>query len=230
MSTKRRLSASVDAELVAVAQEAVTGGHAESISAWVNDALRLKADHDRRLQALDDFLAAYEAERGEITDDEMRDAARRARERAIVVRGDPEQRSPGPAQHGPGSRLMLVLDAGAFVAVERGSRDVVALIKRERLAGRSPVSSGGVVAQVWRGGSGRQAPIARLLAGTDVAPIDDRLGRRAGMLLARSGQSDAIDAAVVCLAADGDDILTSDPGDLRALAQAAGIHVELVPV
>jgi len=103
MTTKRRLSASVDAELMAVAQEAVTGGHAESISAWVNDALRLKADHDRRLQALDEFLAAYEAEHGEISEDEMRDAARRARERAIVVRGNPEQRSPGPAQHGRGA-------------------------------------------------------------------------------------------------------------------------------
>jgi hypothetical protein len=50
------------------------------------------------------------------------------------------------------------------------------------------------------------------------------------MLLARSGQSDAIDAAVVCLAADGDDILTSDPGELRALAQVAEIHVELIPL
>jgi len=125
---------------------------------------------------------------------------------------------------------MLVLGAGAFAAVEHGSRDVVALIKRERLAGRSPVTNGGVVAQIWRGGSGRQVPVARLLAGTDVAPIDDTLGRRAGLLLARSGQSDAIDAAVVCLAADGDDILTSDPADLRALALAAEIHVELVPV
>ena len=125
---------------------------------------------------------------------------------------------------------MLVLDAGAFVAVERGNRDVVALVKRERLAGRSPVTSGGVVAQVWRGGSGRQAPMARLLAGTAVASVDHTLARRAGMLLARSGQSDAIDATVVCLAADGDDILTSDPGDLRVLAEAAGIHVEIVPV
>ncbi len=125
---------------------------------------------------------------------------------------------------------MLVLDAGAFVAVEHGSRDLVALIKRERLAGRPPVTSGGVVAQVWRGGNGQQVPMARLLAGTDVVPVDDRLGRRAGMLLARSGQSDAIDAAVVCLAADGDDILTSDPGNLRVLAEAAEIHVELVPV
>jgi hypothetical protein len=125
---------------------------------------------------------------------------------------------------------MLVLDAGAFLAVERGDRDVAALVKRERLAGRPPVTSGGVVAQVWRGGHGRQAQVARLLAGTDVAPVDDSLGRRAGVLLARSGQSDAIDATVVCLAADGDDILTSDPGDLHALAQAAEIHVDLIPV
>jgi hypothetical protein len=125
---------------------------------------------------------------------------------------------------------MLVLDAGAFVAVERGDRDVVALVKRERLAGRPPVTSGGVVAQVWRGGHGRQATVARLLAGVDVAPIDEHLGRRAGVLLGRSGQSDAIDASIVCLADDGDDILTSDPGDLRALAQAAGIHIELIPV
>ena len=50
------------------------------------------------------------------------------------------------------------------------------------------------------------------------------------MLLARSGQSDAVDAAVVYMAADGDDILASDPGDLRALAEAAGIHLDLIPV
>jgi hypothetical protein len=126
--------------------------------------------------------------------------------------------------------MMLVLDAGAFVAVERGDRDVVALVKRERLAGRAPVTSGGVVAQVWRGGRGRQVLVARLLAGVEVAPIDDNLGRRAGMLLARADRSDAVDASVVCLAADGDDILTSDPGDLRLLADAAQVHVELIPV
>ncbi len=125
---------------------------------------------------------------------------------------------------------MLVLDAGAFLAAERGDRDVVALVKRERLAGRPPVTSGGVVAQVWRGGQGRQAGVARLLAGTEVVAIDDTAGRRAGVLLGRSGQSDAVDATVVCLAGDGDDILTSDPADLRALAQAAGIHVELIAV
>jgi hypothetical protein len=94
------------------------------------------------------------------------------------------------------------------VVVERGDRDVVSLVKRERLAGRPPVTSGGVVAQVWRGGRGRQAELARLLAGVHVAAVDDQLGRRAGMLLARSGQSDATGATVVCLAADGDHILS----------------------
>ncbi|HTW07403.1 MAG TPA: hypothetical protein VME46_07835 [Acidimicrobiales bacterium] len=50
------------------------------------------------------------------------------------------------------------------------------------------------------------------------------------VLLGRSGTNDAVDAALVCLAADGDDILTSDPGDLKGLAQAAGVQVDLVPV
>jgi hypothetical protein len=125
---------------------------------------------------------------------------------------------------------MLVLDAGAFVAVERGDRSVVALVKRERLANRPPVTSGGVVGEVWRGGSGRQAATARLLGGVDVTPVDEKLGKRAGVLLARDGGSDVIDASLVCLAGDGDDILTSDPGDLRSLAETAGIHVELIPV
>lgn len=100
MSIKQRLSASVDAELVAVAQEAVAAGQAENVSAWVNDALRLKADHDRRLQAVDEFLAAYEAEHGEITDEEIREAARSARGRAVVVRGKPEPRDQSAQRHG----------------------------------------------------------------------------------------------------------------------------------
>lgn len=126
--------------------------------------------------------------------------------------------------------MTVVLDAGAFVAVARGDRDVIAIVKRERLAGRAPLTSGGVVGQVWRGGHGRQAMVARLFAGVDVEPIDDEAGRRIGVLLGASGASDVIDAAVVLLAEDGDDILTGDPDDLRALATAAGRHVELIKV
>ena len=126
--------------------------------------------------------------------------------------------------------MSLILDAGAFLAVERGDRDIVALVKRERMAQRSPLSHGGVVAQIWRGGSGRQAEVARLLAGVDVKSLDEQLGKKAGLLLGRSRTGDAVDAALICLAVDADEILTSDPGDLRALAEAAGVHVDLVPV
>ncbi|MDA8317287.1 MAG: hypothetical protein M0010_19270 [Actinomycetota bacterium] len=86
MTGKRRLSASVDAELINAAHAAVEEGRAGSVSAWVNDALRLKAEHDRRMQALDLFLAAYEAEHGLVTEAEIDDAVRRARSRATVVR------------------------------------------------------------------------------------------------------------------------------------------------
>lgn len=125
--------------------------------------------------------------------------------------------------------MTLVLDSAAFIAVERGDRNVVALIARERRAGRVPVTHGGVVGQVWRGGA-RQAAVARLLAGTEVAALDESLGRRAGALLAKSTTTDVIDAAVVLLASDDDVILTSDPHDLAPLAAAGGIHVELVSV
>ena len=125
--------------------------------------------------------------------------------------------------------MSVVLDAGAFLAVERADRDVVALLKRERLAGRTLRTHGGVVGQIWRGGGGRQALVARLLPAVDVVPVDESLGRRAGRLLGHTGRSDVIDACVVLVATDGDEILTSDTEDLRALAEAAGVHVELVP-
>lgn len=125
---------------------------------------------------------------------------------------------------------MLVLDAGALIAVERSDRDLVALIKRERAAGRAPVTHAGVLGQVWRGGTGKQANLARLLPGLDVVALDAALGRRAGMLLARSKTRDVIDAALALLAKDGDELLTSDPLDLRPLVKASGAHVDIVPV
>ena len=86
MTNRARLSATIEADVLAAGQAAVARGQAESLSAWVNTALRRQADHDRRMQALDVFLAAYEAEHGEISDAEIVAASRRAREKAIVVR------------------------------------------------------------------------------------------------------------------------------------------------
>ncbi|HVZ34305.1 MAG TPA: hypothetical protein VG963_17880 [Polyangiaceae bacterium] len=116
------------------------------------------------------------------------------------------------------------------MAIERGNREVVALIKRDRLAGRAPRTHGGVVAQVWRGGRGRQAALALLLPGLHVIALDRDFGRRVGALLARAKTSDVIDAAVALLASDGDEILTSDPDDLRVLVRATGAHVDIVAV
>lgn len=85
--TRERLSATVDADVLAAGRAAVAAGEAESLSAWVNDALRRQADHDRRLRAMDDAIAAYEAEHGVITDEEIAETRRRLRARATVVRG-----------------------------------------------------------------------------------------------------------------------------------------------
>ena len=126
--------------------------------------------------------------------------------------------------------MSIVLDAGALIAVERQDRDMIALIKRERREGRAPLSHGGVIGQVWRGGRGRQATLARFLPAVDVQALDDGLGRQAGVLLGAAGRADVIDAAVVLMAHDGDEIFTSDPQDLHDLAAVAGRHVELISI
>jgi len=99
MTPKSRLSVTVDTDLIAAGHAVVAAGQAESVSAWVNDALRLKIEHDRRLHGIKDFIAAYEAEYGEITDAEMDAAYRAMKGRAIVVRGGQtdENRRPGVA-------------------------------------------------------------------------------------------------------------------------------------
>jgi hypothetical protein len=126
--------------------------------------------------------------------------------------------------------VTLVLDSGALIALERNDRAMWRRLKAAYLAGNVPISHGGVVAQAWRGRGPRQALLAKALAGIDVRPLDARLGRVAGELLAVSKASDVIDAALVLLAADDDDIVTGDPADIERLAQLAGRHVEIVRI
>ncbi|MBI4816005.1 MAG: hypothetical protein HY791_07105 [Deltaproteobacteria bacterium] len=83
---KHRFSASVDEELYRAAEKAVADGLSDSVSAWINTAMRAHLDRERRMRALDAWITAFEAEHGEITDTEMTAVARRDRERAIVVR------------------------------------------------------------------------------------------------------------------------------------------------
>lgn len=84
---KERLTVTVDPNLVEAGNHAVAAGMADSLSGWVNAALAAKVAHDRRLQALGEAVSGYEAQFGEITDDELAARERTDRENSVVVRG-----------------------------------------------------------------------------------------------------------------------------------------------
>jgi hypothetical protein len=126
--------------------------------------------------------------------------------------------------------MSLLLDSGALIALERNDPAMWRRLKAALQSAQIPLTHGGVVGQAWRGGGPRQARLATALGGIDVRPLDDRLGRATGELLARARMTDVIDAALVLLAIDGDEIVTSDVADLRPLAELTGQHLELVQV
>jgi len=126
--------------------------------------------------------------------------------------------------------MRLILDNGALIALERNDRAMWRRLKLALVTEQVPLSHGGVVGQAWRGRGPRQALLARALEAIEVRPLDRALGRVAGELLARAGRSDVVDAALVLLASDGDQIATSDPGDIEPLARAAHRNVDLIRV
>jgi hypothetical protein len=123
----------------------------------------------------------------------------------------------------------LILDAGALLGVDRNDRAMIARLHVAQRGGLELRSNAMVVAQVWRDSRGRQVNLARVLRAVDVRPVHHSDGRDAGALLAKSGTADPIDATVVLLAAPGDRILTSDPGDLTRLATAAANRAVVIP-
>lgn len=119
----------------------------------------------------------------------------------------------------------VVLDAGAFIALERGDGTMARLTKRFADARTPLVTSAGVVAQVWRGGAGRQVPVAYLLRRTLVVDLTHAAGRVLGRMLGATGASDPIDAHIVLLARERDwPVLTSDPEDLLALDPSLAVE------
>ena len=125
--------------------------------------------------------------------------------------------------------MRYLFDAGALIALERG--DVIAWrrLSATRETNEWAVTHGGIVGQVWRGKGARHALLARALASIDVRPLDQALGRAAGALLAKSKTADVVDAALVVLARDDDQIVTSDPDDIEHLLACAGIDAGILP-
>jgi hypothetical protein len=112
----------------------------------------------------------------------------------------------------------VVLDAGAFIALERRDRTMVRLAQRFLDTNTPLVTSAGVVAQVWRGGGQRQVPVAFLLRHATVIDLTYSVARVIGRVLGATQTSDPIDAHVVLLARErGWPVLSSDPADLLAI-------------
>ena len=121
----------------------------------------------------------------------------------------------------------VTYDSGALIAAERGERRMWArhraLLQRRVV----PVVPAPVLAQCWRG-TPRQAQLARLLAGCEIEPLDDTHARATGTLVGRVGTTDIVDACVVESALRrGDLVITSDEGDLNAIAAAVSRRIDI---
>ena len=112
----------------------------------------------------------------------------------------------------------MILDAGFLISVDRGeepARLLLTAFDRRRVALHTTEP---VVAQVWRNGA-RQARLAAFLHTLEIHPLDD--GRAVGLLLARTGTTDVVDAHLIVLAVRlRDALLTGDPDDLDQLADS----------
>ena len=126
---------------------------------------------------------------------------------------------------------MLVLDAGGVSRLSERSRAAAALIA-ELQAGRlwPPVVPSPVLVEALQGEPAKDAAANRLLKTCDaVEDIPVSLARRAARLRSLARRGSAVDALVVAFAEAGGSVLTSDPGDLRALAEhARSVAVERV--
>ena len=123
--------------------------------------------------------------------------------------------------------MTLVLDAGALIAIERRERATIARLVRAHEEAEPVRTSAAVVAQVIRSRA-RQVTLERVLAGIEEEPLDSEAARLVGHLLASSGTSDVVDAALALLAAPGDEVMTSDPKDLRFLLPKRSIKITSV--
>jgi hypothetical protein len=111
------------------------------------------------------------------------------------------------------------------------SRSAAALILTLRRQGLwPPLVPTPVLVESSTGDVGRDALVNRLLETCDiVADVDVRLARRAAYLRTAAGRGSAVDALVVAIAEPYGSVLTSDAGDLRALAaHARDVVIEAV--
>lgn len=127
------------------------------------------------------------------------------------------------AQQAPGGvTIGATFDAGGLIALDRDDRRVIVLLARAAEAGARITVPASALAQAIRRPD-RQVRLARLLRqpGTDVVPLDRVDATNIGRLLAQSRTADITDAhVVICARRAGQQVVTSDPDDLRRLDPA----------
>ena len=127
----------------------------------------------------------------------------------------------------------LVLDSESVSKLATEDPMVMPHILEARKRQAPVVASAATLAEVLRGSS-RDAGVHRVLKRVDIVPLTRDLGRSAGELLGASGlpATASIDAMVVATALVQTRpvmILTSDPGDMSALAAGAtGVGIQHV--
>jgi hypothetical protein len=120
----------------------------------------------------------------------------------------------------------IVFDTGGLIALDRGRREIGALLAAAAANGVEVVTSTGCVAQAWRDPA-RQARLARALRGLIEHSLDPTGARNCGRLLARAGTADVVDAALTLLVENGDTVVTADPADIEHLLNAAGTRARV---
>jgi hypothetical protein len=113
-------------------------------------------------------------------------------------------------------------DAGALIAIDKNDRRMWARYQVALDDDRDVRVPAVVVGQAWRA-CRRQVRLGQFLAGCHVDPVGLEVAKAAGILCGRAGTSDVVDATVVVMGtATGAVIWTSDPEDIKALADQSG--------
>ena len=113
----------------------------------------------------------------------------------------------------------ITLDTGGLIALDRNDRRVIALIARAMERGMRVTIPATALAQAIRNPA-RQARLSRLIrqVSTDLIALNGTDAAAAGLLLARTGTADVVDAhVVICARRTGQAVVTSDPADLRQI-------------
>jgi predicted nucleic acid-binding protein len=123
----------------------------------------------------------------------------------------------------------LTLDTGALIALERGDRRMRGVLATAAARNQPLTIPAPVVGEAWRGGHATW--LNDLVSDANVEPTDLALAKAAGELQARTGTNQLVDAIVVASAARRADIVvTSDPHDIRRLADEYNRVVGVFPI